>query len=61
MITTFLDTCMKLLCDSKAMQGLQEIINRCTNKKNATDGPRISRNLGKDKARTSCEMRSSRR
>lgn len=26
MITTFLETCMKLLCDSKAVKGLQEII-----------------------------------
>jgi len=29
MLTTFLDTCMKLLCDSKAMKGLQELITRC--------------------------------
>lgn len=29
MLTTFLETCMKLLCNRKAMKGLQELINRC--------------------------------
>ena len=29
MLTTFLETCMKLLHDNKAMKGLQEIITRC--------------------------------
>lgn len=29
MLTTFLKTCMKLLHDSKAMKGLQELINKC--------------------------------
>jgi len=29
MLTTYLDTCMKLLCDNKAMKGLQELITRC--------------------------------
>lgn len=29
MLTTFLETCMKLLRDNKAMKGLQELINRC--------------------------------
>ena len=29
MVTTFLETCMKLLRDSKAMKGLQELITRC--------------------------------
>ena len=29
MLTTFLETCMKLLRDSKAVKGLQELINRC--------------------------------
>jgi len=28
-ITTFLETCMKLLHDSKVIQGLQELIMRC--------------------------------
>ena len=30
MLTTFIKTCIKLLRDSKAMKGLQEIITRCT-------------------------------
>lgn len=30
MVTTFLETCMKLRHDSKALVGLQEVINRCT-------------------------------
>jgi len=29
MLTTFLETCMKLLCNSKVVKGLQELINRC--------------------------------
>ena len=29
MLTTFLETCMKLLRDSKVVKGLQEIITRC--------------------------------
>jgi len=29
MLTIILDTCMKLQCDSKAVKGLQELINRC--------------------------------
>ena len=30
MLTTFLETCMRLLCDSNAVKGLQEIITRST-------------------------------
>jgi len=30
MLTTFLETYMKLLCDSKVVKGLQELITRCT-------------------------------
>ena len=30
MLTTFLETCMKLQCDNKAVKGLQELITRCT-------------------------------
>jgi len=29
MLTTFLETCMKLLHDSKALKGIQELITRC--------------------------------
>ena len=31
-LTTFLETCMKLLRDSKAVKGLQELINKCAGK-----------------------------
>ena len=57
MITTFLETCMKLLCDSKVVKGLQELINRCARKDNATHKLRVIKNLGKHKAGTGCEMR----
>jgi len=30
MLTTFFDTCIKLLRDNKAVKGLQELITRCT-------------------------------
>jgi len=30
MITTFMETCMKLLCNSKEIKGLQELIIRFT-------------------------------
>lgn len=30
MLIMFLETCMKLLRDSKVVKGLQELINRCT-------------------------------
>jgi len=29
MLTTFLETCMKLLCDRKVVKGLKELITRC--------------------------------
>lgn len=31
-LTAFLETCMKLMRDSKVVKGLQEIINKCTGK-----------------------------
>lgn len=57
MITTFLETCMKLLRDSKVVKGLQELINQCTEKDGAISEPHIVRKLGKHKARTRSEMR----
>lgn len=55
MLTTFLETCMKLLRDSKAMKGLQELINRCAR---TTPGePHVVRKIGKHKTRTGQEMR----
>ena len=29
MLTTFLEICMKLLCDNRVVKGLQELITRC--------------------------------
>lgn len=33
MFTTFLETCMKLLRERKAVKGLKELINKCVTKK----------------------------
>ena len=53
MLTTFLETCMKLLRDSKAVKGLQELITRCVGSRE----PRVVRKLGKHALRTGREMR----
>ena len=53
MLTTFLEACMELLCDSKAVKGLQELITRC-----ARSGElRVVWKLGKHALRTRREMR----
>jgi len=57
MLTTFLETCMKLLRESKAVKGPQELINKCVSNNNTPDGPRIVRKIGKHKGRTGCEVR----
>lgn len=36
-LTTFLETCMKLLHDSKAVRGLQELIKKCAHKENSPE------------------------
>jgi len=55
MLTTFLETCMKLLCDSNAMKGLQELISRCAR---TTPGEsRVVRKVEKHMTRTGREMR----
>jgi len=53
MLTTFLETCIKLLRDSKAVKGLQELITRCTGPRE----PRVVRKLRKHTTRTGKEMR----
>ena len=53
MLTTFLQTCMKLLHDNKAVKGLQELITRCT----GSSEPHVVRKLGKHTLRTRREMR----
>ncbi len=44
MLTTFMETCMNLVRDSKAMKGLQELINRCA--RNIPGETRIVRKIG---------------
>jgi len=41
MLATFLETCMKLLRDRKAMKGLQKLINKCASKENAPEGHHV--------------------
>ena len=48
MLTTFLETCMKLLHDSKAIKGLQEIFTRCA----GLGEPHVVWKLGKHTMRT---------
>ncbi len=52
MLTTFLETCTKLVHDSKAIKGLQELITRCM----GSGKPRVVRKLGKNALRTGTEM-----
>lgn len=40
-LTTFLETFMKLLRDSKDVKGLQELIKKCDVKENASDGHHV--------------------
>ena len=49
-LTTFLETYIKLLCDSKAMEDPQELINKCTKKEKVPDGHQVVRKIGKHKA-----------
>jgi len=53
MLTTFLETCMKLLRDNKAIKGLQELITRCA----GLGELRIVWKLGKHALCTGREMR----
>lgn len=55
MLTTFLETCMKLLCDNKAMKGLQELINRCAG--TVPGELLVVQKIGKHKTRTRRKMR----
>lgn len=53
LITTFLETCMKLLRDANAVKGLWEFIARCVR----ADEPHMIRKLGKHVLHTEWEMR----
>jgi len=54
-LTTFLETCMELLHDSKAIKGLQELITRCGG--TAPGEPHIVRKLRKHMTQMGREMR----
>lgn len=53
MLTTFLETCMKLLRDNKVVKGLQQLITRCAR----SGEPRMVQKLGKHALHTGQEMR----
>lgn len=52
-ITTFLETCITLLRDNRAVKGLQELINRCTR----WSEPCVVRKLGRHASQSGREMR----
>jgi len=52
MLTTFLDTCIKLLRDTRVVKGLQELITRCA----GLSEPRMVWKLGKHALRTRWEV-----
>lgn len=56
MLTNFLETCMKLLRDSKVVKGLQELINRCSGKENTPGELCVVRKIGKNKVFPSAPM-----
>lgn len=56
-LTTFLETCMKVKRDKKAVKCLQELINKCSSNENALDGYCTVRKIGKHKVRIGHEMR----
>ena len=55
MLMMLLETCMKLLCNTKAVKGLHELINICAG--TAPGEPRIVQKIGKHVTRTGREMR----
>ena len=55
MLKMFQETCMKLLHDSKAVKGLQELINRSIG--TAPGEPHVFWRIGKHASRTGREMR----
>jgi len=53
MITSFLDTCMKLLRNQKVVQGLQELITKSAE----FSEPQVVRRIGQYASHTGQEMR----
>ena len=56
-LATFIETYMKLLCNKKVVEGIQELINECTNKENTLAKQRTIRKIGKHNKWRGCEMR----
>jgi len=52
MLTTFLETCIKLLRDNRVVKGLQEVINRCV----GWGDPSAVWKLGRHASQTGREM-----
>jgi len=52
MLTTFLETCMKLLQDSKVVKGVHELITRCKRSRQ----PHVVQKMGKHALHTGREM-----
>ena len=48
---------MKSLRNHKAVEELQELIDKCANKENTPAKHRIVRKIGKNKMRTRCKLR----
>lgn len=47
---------MNMLCDSKVIKGLQELINKCVGKNNSSNGPCVVRKISKRKTQIGSEM-----
>jgi len=57
LVTSFLQTCMKLLRHQKAVEGLQELIDNCVRKGNPLPNQCVVHKVGKGKKRNGLEMR----
>ena len=55
-LTKFWETFMKLLCNSKVVEGLQELINKFSSKEKAPNEHHVVRKIGKHKAQKGQEM-----
>lgn len=56
-LTTFLETSIKLFCNGKSLKDLQELINKFSSKEKSPDRHHVVKKIGKHKARTGQEMR----
>lgn len=49
-LTTFLETCIKVLCNIKVVEVLQELINKYASKEKVSNGHWVVRKINKHKA-----------